>query len=144
MELSFAFFADSAVVPPDGKLYVLGGGFSTLALAQLPGRANFAVVAGFRFGPADVSQTRAVELRFVDADGKLVIPAASLQFQSAGGQLQAGQEVSVSTVTFLQPMFGEPGVYSAEFRLDGRLLATISLNVEERKLPAAVPGDRPN
>src|SRR5437660_5065712 len=111
VELSFAFFADSAVVPPDGKLYVLGGEFSTLALVQLPGRANFAVVAGFRFGPADVSQTRSVELRFVDADGKLVLPAASLQFQSAGGQLPIGQEVSVSTVTFLQPMFGEPGTY---------------------------------
>jgi len=144
VELSFAFFADSAVVPPDGKLYVLGGGFSTLALAQLPGRANFAVVAGFRFGPADVSQTRSVELRFVDADGKLVLPAASLQFQSAGGQLPVGQEVSVSTVTFLQPMFGEPGTYSAEFWMEGRLLSSVHLNVEERKPPVAVPGDRPN
>lgn len=144
MELSFAFFADSAVVPPDGKVYVLGGGFSTLALAQLPGRAGFAVVAGFRFGPADVSQTRAVELRFVDADGKLVLPASSLQFQSAGGQLQAGQEVSVSTVTFLQPMFGEPGTYTAEFWAEGRLLSSIHLHVEERKPPAAAATGRPN
>lgn len=144
MELSFAFFADSAVVPPDGKLYVLGGGFSTLALPQLPGRAGFAVVAGFRFGPADVAQTRAVELRFVDADGKLVLPAASLQFQSAGGQLQPGQEVSVSTVTLLQPMFGEPGTYSAEFWGEGRLLSSVHLHVEERTPPQAVPPERAN
>jgi hypothetical protein len=144
MELAFAFFADSAVVPPDGKVYVLGGGFSTLALGQLPGRANFAVVAGFRFGPADVRQTRAVELRFVDADGKLVLPAASLQFQSAGGQLQPGQEVSVSTVTFLQPMFVEPGTYTAEFWAEGRLLAGVHLHVEERTPPAAMAGGQPN
>ena len=145
MELSFAFFADSAVVPPDGKVYVLGGGFSTLALGQLPGRANFAVVAGFRFGPADVAQARAVELRFVDSEGKLVLPAASLQFQSAGGQLEPGQEVSVSTVTFLQPMFGEPGVYTAEFWADGRALSSVHLHVEERTPPVTgAPGLRPN
>ncbi|HKR99376.1 MAG TPA: hypothetical protein VJU79_07660 [Candidatus Dormibacteraeota bacterium] len=146
VELSFAFFADSAVVPPDGKLYVLGGGFTTLALGQLPGRANFAVVAGFRFGPADSSTTHAVELRFVDADGKLVLPAASLQFQSSGAPLPAGQEVSVSTVTFLQPMFAEPGTYAAEFWSDGRVLATVRLNVEERKPPMGgpAPGPRPN
>ena len=146
VELSFAFFADSAVVPPDGKLYVLGGGFTTLALGQLPGRASFAVVAGFRFGPADSSQTHAVELRFVDADGKLVLPAASLQFQSAGAALPVGQEVSVSTVTFLQPMFAEPGIYTAEFWSEGRLLMSVRLNVEERKPPvaAATPGARPN
>ena len=144
MELSFAFFADSAVVPPDGKLYVLGGGFSTLALAQLPGRANFAVVAGFRFGAADVSQTRKVELRFVDSEGKLVIPAATLQFQSAGGQLPPGQEISISTVTFMQPMFGAPGIYNAEFWDDERLLASIALHVEERKPPPPVSTERPN
>lgn len=144
MELSFAFFADSAVVPPDGKAYVLGGGFSTLALPQLPGRAAFAVVAGFRFGPADVGQTRQVELRFVDADGKLVLPAANLQFQSQGARLEPGQEVSVSTVTVLQPMFGEPGTYTAEFWHDAVRLAGVDLHVMERQMPPAVPAERPN
>ena len=75
MDLSFAFFADSAVVPPDGKLYVLGGGFSALSMASLPGRAAFAVVAGFRFSAADVGQAHQVELRLTDAQGKLVLAA---------------------------------------------------------------------
>lgn len=144
MELSFAFFADSAVVPPDGKVYVLGGGFSTLALPQLPSRAAFAVVAGFRFGPGDVGQTQQVELRLVDADGKLVIPAANLQFQSAGAKLEPGQEVSISTVTVLQPMFAEPGTYTAEFWAVGQRLAGVSLHVIDRQGPQAVPGARPN
>ncbi|MBV9101777.1 MAG: hypothetical protein JOZ46_01730 [Candidatus Dormibacteraeota bacterium] len=132
MQLSFALFADSAVVPPDGKAYVLGGGFSTLALAQLPGRAAFAVVAGFRFGPLDVGQTQQVELRFVDGDGKMVLPPANLQFQSQGARLEPGQEVSISTVTFLQPMFGEPGTYTAEFWHEAVRLAGIDLHVMER------------
>jgi hypothetical protein len=144
MELSFAFFADSAVVPPDGKVYALGGGFSTLALPQLPGRAAFAVVAGFRFGPGDVGQTQQVELRLVDADGKLLIPAANLQFQSAGAKLDPGQEVSISTVTVLQPMFGEPGTYTAEFWAEGRRLTGVHLHVIERQPPPAISADRPN
>jgi len=144
VDLSFAFFADGAVVPPDGKVYVLGGGFSTLSMAQLPGRAAFAVVAGFRFAAADLGQSHQVEVRLVDAQGKLVIPPANLQFQTAGATLVPGQEVSISTVTVLQPMFGEPGTYAAEFWTEGRRIGAVNLHVEERKPPLPVPGDRPN
>jgi hypothetical protein len=144
MDLNFAFFADSAVVPPDGKLYVLGGGFSTLSMAQLPGRVAFAVVAGFRFNAADLGQAHQVELRLLDAQGKLVIAPASLQFQSAGAKLSPGQEVSISTVTVLQPMLGEPGTYTVEFWSEGNRLGGLNLHVEERTPPAPVPADRPN
>ena len=144
MELSFAFFADSAVIPPDGKFYALGGGFSTLALPQLPARAVFAVVAGFRFTAADVGQQHQVELRFVDAEGKLVVPTQNLQFQSQGARLEPGQEVSVSTVTYLQPMLSEPGVYLAEYWHEERPLETVRLHVIERRAPAPVPEVRPN
>ena len=144
MELSFAFFADNAVVPPDGKVYVLGGGFSALQLPQLPGRAAFAVVAGFRFGPADLGQTQQVEVRLIDADGKLVVPAANLQFQVQGVQLEPDQEVSLSTVTFLQPMFGEPGMYTVEFWYEQVRLTGVNLHVVERQPPQPVPATRPN
>src|SRR5438132_3997262 len=144
MELSFAFFADSAVVPPDGKFYALGGGFSTLALPQLPARAGFAVVAGFRFGASDVGHTQQVELRLVDAEGKMVIPTANLQFSSSGAKLEPGQEVSISTVTMLQPMFAEPGTYTAEFWAGSVRLTGINLHVIERQPPPPVSGARPN
>ena len=144
MDLSFAFFADSAVVPPDGKLYVLGGGFSALSMASLPGRAAFAVVAGFRFSAADVGQAHQVELRLTDAQGKLVLAPVTLQFQAAGARLVPGQEVSISTVTVLQPMFGEPGLYTTEFWTDGNRIGAVNLTVEERKAPAPVPAERPN
>ncbi len=85
-----------------------------------------------------------MELRLLDATGKLVIAPASLQFQSAGATLRPGQEVSISTVTVLQPMFGEPGTYAVEFWSDGNRLGAVSLHVEERTPPAPVPGDRPN
>ena len=48
------------------------------------------------------------------------------------------------TVTVLQPMFGEPGVYTTEFWTGGNRIGAMNLNVEERKPPDRVPADRPN
>lgn len=143
MELSFAFFADNATVPPDGKVYVMGGGFNTIALPQLPGRASFAVVAGFRFGSGDTSAVHRVELRFVDSDGKLVLPPATLQFQSQGPPPSPGQQISLPTVTYLQPTLGEAGDYAAEYWHEGKLLTSLLLHVIEHQHPAP-QGPRPN
>jgi len=143
MEMSFAFFADAATVPPDGKFYALGGGFSALALPSLPGMASFAVVAGFRFGTADAGQVHLVELRFVDMLGKLVLPPATMRFESAGPPPTGTGEVSVSTVSVLQPTLGEPGEYAAEFWHEGELLNSVRLNVLEQQRPAPAPGSPP-
>jgi hypothetical protein len=143
MEMSFAFFADAATVPPDGKLYVLGGGFSALALPQLPGMASFAVVAGFRFGAADAGQVHIIELRFVDTLGKLVLPPTTMRFESAGPPPPGTGEVSVSTVSVLHPTLGEPGEYAVEFWREGVLLSTVRLHVLEQQLPIGAPGGPP-
>ncbi len=143
MEMSFAFFADAATVPADGKVYVLGGGFSALALPELPGMASFAIVAGFRFTAADAGQVQVVELRFVDTLGKLVLPPTTMRFESAGPPPSGAGEVSVSTVTVLQPTLGEPGEYAAEFWREGSLLNTVRLHVLEQQRPLNAPGSPP-
>src|SRR5450432_735738 len=142
MEMSFAFFADAATVPNDGKVYVLGGGFSALALTQLPGMASFAVVAGFRFNAADTVHT--IELRFVDNLGKLVLPPTTMRFESAGPPPPGAGEVSVSTVTVLQPALGEPGEYAVEFWKETTLLSTVRLHVlEQQQQQLSAPGSPP-
>jgi hypothetical protein len=143
MEMTFAFFADSASIPPDGKVYVLGGGFSNMIFPELPARANFAVVGGFRFSATDLAASHSVELRLVDADGKLVVAPATLQFQIAGPPPEGATAVSLPTVTFLAPTFAQPGTYTIEFWHEGKLLSSIELSVEERKV-SATPTDRPN
>jgi hypothetical protein len=140
MEMSFAFFADAATVPADGKVYVLGGGFSALALAQLPGMASFAVVAGFRFTALDAGEVQLVELRFVDKLSKLVLPPITMRFESAGPPPAGAGEVSVSTVSLLQPTLGEPGEYAAEFWYEGTLLNSVRLHVIEQQRPPTGPG----
>ena len=139
MEMSFAFFADSATVPPDGKFYALGGGFSALALPSLPGMASFAVVAGFRFNSADAGTVHLSELRFVDSLGKLVLPPATMRFESAGPPPAGTAEVSVSTVSVLQPTLAEPGEYAAQFWHEGVLLNAVRLHVLEQQRPANAP-----
>jgi hypothetical protein len=141
MDMAFALLADHAVVPPDGKLYVLGGGINRLALPELPGRAVFDVVGGFRFSPFDASSVHAVELRLIDADGRLVIPPATLRFQAAANLPPGQDEVLVSTVTHVAPMFGEAGSYRVEFRSDGEMLAWVGLSVVAQ--PQPVDGPRP-
>lgn len=143
MELSFAFFADSAVALPDGKFYCLGGGYSLITLAQIPSQANVVVVAGFRFGATDAGRTHNVEMRLVDADGRLVLSPATMQFQSAGTPPPRDREVAVQTVTTLAPMFGEPGAYRVEFWSEGRPLGAVRLSVEQGQ-PVPDLGGRPN
>ncbi|MGD1034114.1 MAG: hypothetical protein ABR977_06760 [Candidatus Dormibacteria bacterium] len=140
MDMAFAFLADHAAVPPDGKLYVLGGGINMIAIPEVPARAVFDVVGGFRFSPADSDTVHTVELRLLDADGKLVIPPATLRFQAAASMPPDQEEVLVSTVTHLAPMFGDPGRYRAEYWSEGQLLAWVGLTVAVRPQPP--PGTR--
>ncbi len=134
MELDYALFADQAA-SPDRKLYLLGGGFSTVTVPSLPGRATFAVVAGFRFSAADSGKQFDIELRFVDAFDKLMLPPVEMQFKSAPIEPESDIEITVPTISYLQPTFGEPGTYSAQYWHGDRLLTSVRLRVEE-----AAPG----
>lgn len=142
MELDYAFFADSAA-SPDRKLYVLGGGFSTVQLPQIPGRITFAVCAGFRFNELDAGKTYEVEMRFVDEAEKLVIPVVTLQFQSAPIPAGTDIEITIPTISYISPTFGEPGRYAAEFWLAERMLSRVKLRVIEQPVVGA-SGPLPN
>ena len=71
--------------------------------------------------------------------GKLVLPPANLQFQSAGPPPDQEVEITVPTVSYITPMFGEPGRYAAEFWSGDRLLAQVRLRVEAQAPGAAGP-----
>ena len=139
MDLNFAFFADRASVPPDGKLYVLGGGFTGIGLAEIPGRADLSVVAQFRFIAADVARKHVVELRLLDGDGRLLLPPASLQFQAEGVSPHPGDEITIPTVTVMQPTFGLAGLYAVEFWYEGRQLRSLPLRVFKVEMPQPAP-----
>ena len=141
MEIAFAFLADQAVLPPDGKFYVLGGGLATLALPELPYRFGFCVVAGFRFQASELVQARSVEVRLIDSQSKLVVTPATVNFPS-GMAPDGAEEVTVQTVIQLVAMFGEPGQYAVQIWAEQQLMTTIKLGVRERQQPEL--GPRPN
>jgi len=136
MKLSFCFLADAATVAPDGKAYVLGGGFSAITLVQIPGQAGFTVVSGYRLDAADLGRPHVVEVRLVDHLSRLVTPPAQLRFESRGEPPAGLAEVSASAVTPLQATIAEPGSYAVEFWYEGKLLESIGLQiVEQPRLP---------
>lgn len=142
MELDYAFFADSAAAP-DQKLYVLGGGFSTIQLPSLPGRVTFAVCAGFRFTAADAGRSYGVELRFVDEKDRLVIPPVTLSFQTPAAVPTPDFEATIPTISYLTPTFGEPGRYAAEYWMGDRVLARVRLSVAEHTPGTPAPVTTP-
>jgi hypothetical protein len=142
MNIDYIFLADHAVVPPDGKVYVNGGGFTALAVQQLPARVMFAVVAGFRFAAGDVGTTIRCEVRLVDDVDGLVVPPIPLQFQLNGAPAPDGRDLTIPAVSFMSPMFAEPGQYRVQMWNEAELLHTIKLPVEEQQPPH--PGERPN
>jgi hypothetical protein len=101
----------------------------------------FDVVGGFRFTTADSHSVQTVELRLLDADGKLVLPAATLRFQAAEAIPPDQGEVLISTVTHMAPMFGDLGRYRVEYWTEGRLLAWVGVTVSV--VPQPAPGARP-
>jgi Family of unknown function (DUF6941) len=140
MEIDYAFFAEHAAIPPDRKFYVLGGGLFHIGLPQIPGRAAFFIVAGFRFGPEDAGRAHHVELRFVDSEGKLVIQPAEMNFQTGAPPDGEELDICLPMVSYITPMFGDEGRYAAEYWSDGEMLARVRLRVQEQQpAPAVVP-----
>jgi hypothetical protein len=101
----------------------------------------FDVVGGFRFTTADSHSVHTVELRLLDADGKLVMPPATLKFQAAAAISPDQGEVLISTVTHMAPMFGDQGRYRAEYWTEGQLLAWVGVTVSV--VPQPAPGPSP-
>ena len=75
------------------------------------------------------------------AAGKFVIPPVNLQFQSAGLVPASDVEISVPTVAYVNPTFGEPGRYAAEFWSGDRLLAQVRLVIGEQQITAIITAD---
>ena len=140
MKLSYCFLADAATVAPDGKAYVLGGGFSAITLVQIPGNATFTVVSGYRLEASELGRAHTIEVRLVDHLSKLVMPPSQLKFESRGTPPAGIAEVSASAVTPLTAMIAEPGSYAVEFWYEGRLLDSVGLQIVEQARLQATPG----
>ena len=74
MQLQFALLANGAAGPPDGLLYVLGGGMNTLWTPQVPTIFKGALVVRLLADRSEAGRPQRLEIHVNDVDGTVILP----------------------------------------------------------------------
>jgi len=74
MDIDYAILADHAEVVA-GKLYLMGGGWDTRYVKEVPSQGRLAVALGVRFGWEETNQPTPVHITVEDDDGKQLVRA---------------------------------------------------------------------
>lgn len=74
MDIDYAILADHAEVVA-GKLYLMGGGWDTRYVKDMPSQARIAVAIGVRIGWDETNQPTPVHIVIEDDDGKQLVRA---------------------------------------------------------------------
>lgn len=130
MELDFAFLADAADVA-SGKLFVLGGAFDTINVAQLPAtHPALAVALRLLLGPLDLDRKHDLEVLLLDADARHIASAkGELQVAKAAGSPAGWKQAVLLPLRFFHVPFQHAGHYSIEILVNGTMLKAIPLRV---------------
>lgn len=83
MRLDFLILADRAEAI-NGKLYMVGGGFDRVSVAQVPGTANYDVALGFLVDYNETNEPHEFSLTVQDEDNSVVLGPA-------GGRVEVGR-----------------------------------------------------
>lgn len=142
MRLQFAFLADSATIPPDGKLYVMGGGIFNVGLPSFPQRIGLAAVAGFFVTAADAGKQFEIVARMVDADGAMIVPEVPMTFNLPPDGPPVGREVTVPTVLYFSPTLSAAGTYRVEYWLGDEQLGAVTFYVDQVNATAPATASR--
>ena len=134
MNIQVAVLCDAAT-DDNGKLNLLGA-FDTIYARELPAiHPQCAVALRVTFLSGDEGK-RQMKLNFVDADGRAIMPPIEIPVEVA-----LPEDMHFGTRNFIiniqQLKFGEPGLYSVDFSLDGQSQASIPLLVKHVPPPQA-------
>jgi hypothetical protein len=130
MDLDFALLADAADVA-QGKLYVMGGAFDTIHVANFPAtHPALAVVLRLLLGPMDLDRKHSLQILLLNADAKHIASAdGELFVPKAAGSPAGWKQAVILPLRFLNVPFREPGHYSIEILVDGHMAKAIPLRV---------------
>lgn len=139
IEVEFMILADGAQAV-GGKLYMLGGGWTSLFVPQLPGRAQAPFAVTFGIGvPYHLTNRRfSFALELTDADGQRVgeVLTAELE-QGRPPGLRPGTTQRIMVAVNAQPEFPAAGRYTFNASIDGEPLRSVSFEVAAQ-MPAAL------
>ena len=130
MEIQVASLCDAAV-DYAGKLSMLGA-FDTLVAKELPAtHAQCAVVLRILFRKEEEG-THSLHVNFVNEDGRSIIPPieGEIQVNSMGDFFFTSHNM---VLNLQQLRFESTGLYSVDVTIDGRQVASISLQILKRE-----------
>lgn len=129
MDVEWVILADSAEVV-NGKLYMLGGGWEVLSVAQpFPFHHTFAIATAYRVPWNETNQLHEIDIEIQTVDGEEVL--------KLGGQFEVGRPVGLppgSDQRFplafgLQMEFRHPGEYVLLSRVEGEVAHRVTFRV---------------
>ena len=129
MQVTLALLADAANVSREGKLNLLGN-FDTIYARSFPtAHAHMQLVLRFEADASEVGTTRTLEVTLVAPDGSVV---GRVPGRLAVPRPEAGEVSRVDHIlTLTNVTFAGPGRYTFQIALDGVVLRTVALRVEQ-------------
>jgi hypothetical protein len=143
VEVEYAFLADAADAPPNGKLYVLGAGIDHIYAQRFPAvHATMTVVVKLAVHPSECGVPRTMTIDLWDSDAHPVGVHVEHPFQAQRNELRPGSMVYVQLVLNLVGLrFESPGDYSFEVMVDGSHKKSIPLTLIEQSHRQEAPAE---
>ena len=128
MEVEFLILADS-VQAVNGKLYMLGGGWTTLHASTIPTTHPLGIALGCRVPWLETNQVHRLEIKMMDADGAPVIPPiqAELEMGRPPGLRGADQTAVMAVNAAVQ--FTKTGRYEVQVAVEGQVAKAVPFDV---------------
>lgn len=142
MDVSLALLADYANVTADGKLNILGL-FDTIFVQQFPAvHPQMQLIFQLEAHPAEAGQQKQVEVHLMTEDGRPILSiSADMALQPKTSLAPIAEMMKTQQIVgFHNVRFEKPGTYQFAILVNGDTKKTVSLKVQERKLPQAISG----
>jgi hypothetical protein len=132
MEVEFAFLADAAQVPPDGKLYVLGGNVDRIHAHQFPtNHPSMTLVMKIQMLASECNRAHQLQIDLWDERGNPVLEPSITAEIGVGPDPDdpTGPSSLLIPVNMMGVQFPRPGVYEFHIVINGRHLKTLPLRM---------------
>jgi hypothetical protein len=129
MEVEFLILAD-AVQAVNGKLYMLGGGWTTFHAAKIPTTHPLGIALGLRVPWEETNQLHRLQINLVNSDGESVSPAmqAELEMGRPPG-LRPGSDQTAAIAVNATVTFAKAGRYEVRAAVEGQTVRTAVFDV---------------
>ena len=132
MDLDAVILADAVSAPPDGKVYVQGGGISRYEIPQLPWPLPLGVWIRLKVSDGDFGQPHEIGVALIGPAGIPNIPpmlAHAAPPAEPPDHLVEGEEEFVNLALQLPAVAVLAGLYRLEIHIDGELARSVALPV---------------